>query len=176
MKAVRPGGMQRGAALIEVLVSLLVVAFGLLGLAGLQARTTLSALEGYQRAQALLLAHDMAQRISANRGAAASYVGADVGVADPGPCPPAVGAARDLCEWSQQLRGAGEQLGALKLGAMEGARGCIAATGADAYLISVVWQGVQSTGATAIACGAGAYPDEKLRRGVSTVLRIGSLS
>jgi len=167
---------QRGAAMMEVLVSMLIVAFGVLGFVGLQARTTLSGLEGYQRSQALLLANDIAQRISANRAAAASYVVANVGVTDPGTCPTAVGAARDLCEWANLLRGAGEKQGVGKFGAMQGARGCIASVGAGEYLVSVAWQGVQTTGPAPIPCGQNAFSDEKLRRGLSTVVRLGTLS
>jgi len=176
MKKLSPPSSQRGAAMMEVLVSMLITAFGVLGLVGLQARTTLSGLEGYQRSQALLLANDIAQRISANRADAASYLGADVGVTDPGSCPAAAGAARDLCEWANLLRGSGEKLGASQLGAVQAARGCISPAGGNAYLITVAWQGVQATGPASLACGSGAYADEKLRRGVSTVLRIGTLS
>jgi type IV pilus assembly protein PilV len=167
---------QQGAAMMEVLVAMLIVAFGVLGFVGLQARTTLSGLEGYQRSQALLLANDIAQRISANRAAAAAYVVADVGVVDPGACPTTPGAARDLCEWANLLRGAGEKQGASKLGAMQGARGCIANVGPGEYLVSVAWQGVQTTGPAPVPCGNGAYSNENLRRGLSTVVRIGTLS
>ena len=162
--------------MMEVLVAMLITAFGVLGFVGLQARTTLSGLEGYQRSQALLLANDIAQRISANRVEAPSYLGANVGVADPGTCPAAPAAARDMCEWASLLRGSGERLGIRQLGAVQAARGCITNAGPNAYLITVVWQGVQPTGPTPISCGSGDYPAENLRRGVSTVLRIGTLS
>ena len=52
----------RGSALIEVMVSMVIVAFGMLGYLGLQARTAVTNLEGYQRAQALGLAWLMAAR------------------------------------------------------------------------------------------------------------------
>ena len=45
---------QRGASLIEVLVTLVIVAFGLLGIVGMQARLQVSEMEAYQRSQALL--------------------------------------------------------------------------------------------------------------------------
>ena len=63
-----------------------------------------------------------------------------------------------------------------KFGAMQGARGCIASVGAGEYLVSVAWQGVQSTGPAPVPCGNGAYSNENLRRGLSTVVRIGTLS
>jgi type IV pilus assembly protein PilV len=167
---------QAGAALIEVLVAMLIVAFGALGFVGLQARTTVSTLEGYQRAQALVLLNDMAQRMNANRAAAASYVASDIGVADPGNCPPGPVATRDLCQWSDLIRGAAVQHGGTNVGAVQAARGCIESVGTNRYLLSVVWQGVQPTGATPLACGSGDYAAENLRRGVSVVLQMADLS
>lgn len=167
---------ERGFTLLEVLVAMLIVAFGVLGYVGLQARTVVSTMEGYQRAQALVLLNDITQRINLNRTAAASYVGNDIGATDPGTCPPTPVAARDLCRWAQLLRGAAEQQDGNKVGAITAARGCITAVGTDQYRVSVVWQGVQATGPSPLACGTGAYADENLRRGVSTVIRIANLT
>jgi type IV pilus assembly protein PilV len=163
-------------ALIEVLVAMLIVAFGALGFVGLQARTTVTNLEGYQRAQALVLLNDIAQRMNANRPAAASYVVANIGVNDPGACPANPLAARDLCEWSNLIRGAAVEESGNKVGAVQAARGCIEALGGGRYLVSVVWQGVQATAPSALACGNGAYSAENLRRGVSSVLQIANLT
>ncbi|MDP3678960.1 MAG: prepilin-type N-terminal cleavage/methylation domain-containing protein, partial [Methylotenera sp.] len=55
---------QRGALLLEVLVTIVILAIGLLGLAGLQAKLQSSEMESYQRAQALILLNDMASRIA----------------------------------------------------------------------------------------------------------------
>ena len=52
---------------------MVIIAFGLLGMAGLQMRMQTSEMESYQRSQALLLLNDMANRIAANRNNAASY-------------------------------------------------------------------------------------------------------
>jgi type IV pilus assembly protein PilV len=167
---------QRGFTLLEALIAMLIIAFGVLGYVGLQARTTVSTLEGYQRAQAMVLLNDITQRLNVNRAAAASYVADNIGVADPGVCPAAPVAARDLCEWAHLIRGAAEQQAGNKVGAITAARGCITNVATDQYQVSVVWQGVQATGATPIACGSGAYANENLRRGVSAVVRIANLS
>ena len=45
---------QRGTSLVEVLVTLVILAFGLLGVAGLQAKMSLAQMESYQRSQALM--------------------------------------------------------------------------------------------------------------------------
>lgn len=60
---------QAGTTLIEVLVTLIVLAIGLLGLAGLQASSIQSNQSAYYRSQATLLASDMADRMRANRSA-----------------------------------------------------------------------------------------------------------
>src|SRR5688572_24195679 len=64
-----------GFTMLEVLVSLLIAVVGLLGLLGLQTQAQVSEFESYQRAQALVLANDMVDRIAFNRGTdAAGYV------------------------------------------------------------------------------------------------------
>lgn len=167
---------QAGAAMIEVLVAILITAFGILGFVGLQAQTAVSQVEGYQRTQALILIGDMAERIALNRANAASYVAEDIGVAALDCSAPATRAATDLCEWSQLIQGAAEVQGSTKLGAMLGARACISSPAANQYQISLVWQGVQATGAPVTNCGQGDYASEDTRRAVTTVVQIADLS
>lgn len=57
---------QNGYGLIEVLVAVLVLAIGLLGLAGLQTQSLRYNNEAYFRTQATLLAMDMADRLRTN--------------------------------------------------------------------------------------------------------------
>lgn len=59
--------LSRGFTLIEVLVTLVILTFGLLGIAGLMAKGQRIAFEAYQRQQAVALASDMAERIRGNR-------------------------------------------------------------------------------------------------------------
>ena len=61
---------QRGATLIEVLVTLVVLAIGLLGMAGLQTMSIKSNQSAYYRSQASFLAYDITERMRANRTAA----------------------------------------------------------------------------------------------------------
>jgi len=119
--------MQRGASLIEVLVTMVIIAFGLLGIVGVQARLQVSEMESFQRSQALLLLNDMANRIAISRSDAASYVTSAAGPLGAGmTCPAATATAvqRDLREWCNALQGAGETTGtgaaAAKVGAMVG--------------------------------------------------------
>ncbi|WP_295467940.1 type IV pilus modification protein PilV [uncultured Pseudomonas sp.] len=61
---------QNGATLIEVLVAMLILAIGLLGLAGLQTISVQSNQGAYFRSQATILANDIVDRMRANRVAA----------------------------------------------------------------------------------------------------------
>ncbi|SEO72914.1 type IV pilus modification protein PilV [Aquisalimonas asiatica] len=58
---------QQGYSLLEVLIALLVLSIGLLGLAGLQTASLQSNQSAAQVSQATFLAHDMFDRMRANR-------------------------------------------------------------------------------------------------------------
>lgn len=175
---------ERGVALMEVLIAMLIVAFGILGYVGLQAQTTVANLEGYQRSQALILVNDMAQRINLNRSNAAAYVANNIGVTAPGDCtvPTLTTAQRDLCEWATSIRGAGELQGTTQVGAMLNARGCVTNLANinnpanTHYQISIAWQGMRASGAPATSCGQSAFTSEDTRRAVTVVVQIANLS
>lgn len=174
-----------GVSLIEVLVTLVIIAIGLLGIAGLQARLHVSEMESYQRSQALILLQDMVSRINANRQNAAAYVTSssmgtgDTPVTD---CSTQTTlAGRDLCEWSHALQGAAETVGTSRVGAMLGARGCVEqiAGTTNEFLLTVAWQGLAPLAAPSVnvTCGAGNYAGgnctgELCRRTVTTLVRI----
>jgi type IV pilus assembly protein PilV len=180
---------QTGFLMIEVLITLFILLVGLLGVVGLQARAQQAETESYQRTQALMLLRDMADRISANRNNAASYVTtAPLGTGDnnAGCTAPATTVAIDKCAWSTALIGAAETTGTCDIttgtncvGAMIGARGCVTELDAAAriYLIEVVWQGLSPTAAppASVTCGSTEYGAEELRRAVTTVVQIGDL-
>lgn len=169
---------QKGVALIEALIAMLIVAFGVLGLVGLQAKTTVINLEGYQRSQALILVNDMAERINLNRANALSYIGDNLGVSDPGTCPTDASmiAQKDLCEWAKLIRGAAEIQDGVKVGAVLNARGCITSPATNQYLIALAWQGMQASAAPVNACGKNAFSSEDMRRVVTVVVQIANLS
>lgn len=173
---------QNGAALIEVLVSILIVSFGLLALAGLQTKMNSALMESYQRAQALTLLEDMTQRIQVNQSMSSNYVAASLGTGDGLTTNCSTLATRaliDRCEWSNALKGAAATNSGNNIGAMIGARGCVeqlqAANGAAGicqpaiYRVTVAWQGLNATVVPAVACGANQYgDDDSLRKTVSS--------
>jgi len=65
-KAPYLGGRQTGVTLIEVLVTVVIMAIGLLGLAAMQNTSVKLSYDSYLRTQASLLAYDMMDRIRAN--------------------------------------------------------------------------------------------------------------
>jgi len=97
----------RGFSLVEVMVALVVLAVGLLGIAGLYVTTLRSGGGSIYRMQAVNLAGDMADRIRANRLAGLNYNGAaannncyGAGAVN---CSPALMAANDLLVWQAQV-------------------------------------------------------------------------
>lgn len=66
---------EAGFTLIEVLVSLLILAIGLLGVAALQFRGLQYNHDAYMRSQINVLAYDIADRMRLNRDNAADYLG-----------------------------------------------------------------------------------------------------
>lgn len=174
----------RGFTLIEVLVTLLILAVGLLGLAGLHATMLRSELESVQRTQAMLLLEDMANRVRTNpveaRKADSAYLdeyGTGASFAD---CSTPVLA--DKCAWDTSLKGAAvETDGGDQIGAMIGARGCVERLNGDTtsqvlLRITVAWQGLSPTVAPDLACGAGDYgADDSQRRAVSVVVALAYL-
>ncbi|MGH8481408.1 MAG: type IV pilus modification protein PilV [Nevskiaceae bacterium] len=189
-----------GFTLLEVLITLIILAVGMLGLANLQSKIHVTEIESYQRAQAVLLLQDMADRINSNRStdALAGYVSAtELGTLTDEDCDDATiaaitpatrrMAANDRCQWSDALLGASETRTSggvtSNVGAMIGARGCIEQVQApnDAigvctpgiYRVTVAWQGLHSTKIPALGCGAGDYGNDAQRRVIAMEITIG---
>ncbi len=178
---------QAGLSLVEVLVTLVVLAIGLLGVMGLQARLQQSEVEAYQRSQALLLLEDMAARLAANRTAAASYATGSGPLGVGMDCPADSGSRqqRDAAQWCAALQGAAESSAGSRVGAMLGGRGCVENLGGGQYLVSVAWQGLGPLSAppASQACARNLYDgtagsgcvNDRCRRVVSTLVRIAPL-
>lgn len=93
---------ERGISLIEMLVALLVLSFGLLGLAGLQANSLRNNTSAFHRTQANALAFDIMDRMRANKVAALNLsYNIALGSGATGSTIPAI----DLGEWKANLAG-----------------------------------------------------------------------
>jgi type IV pilus assembly protein PilV len=189
-----------GFALVESMVTVVVVAFGLLGVAGLVSRSFVTEVEAMQRAQAAMLLQDMVTRIEGNRATVAAYVTGDGGitcyVARTPPsgttaysvesCNPAAPMAdRDRCAWGQLLYGGNVRFANANTGVLVGAMGCVYEIDAfnRVYAVAIAWQGA-SPGAAPIVdnnfppagCGRDQFGNENQRRLMTTLLRIGTLN
>jgi type IV pilus assembly protein PilV len=189
---------QSGFTLIEVMVAVLILLFGLLGMAGVQVRATQAEFESYQRRQALMLVQDMVDRMQANRLVAGCYAftdatngtptlgnGSTAGtIATPTSCTAGsliqqAVADADLAAWNSAVFGSAEIKSGAEVGAMAGGRGCVSVDGTGAiYTISIAWQGVSPTGAPPanLTCGKNLYGNEALRRVVSLSLQVANLT
>jgi len=99
---------ERGASLLEILVSLIILAIGLLGLAALQTVGAKSGFSAYHRSQATWLAYDMSDRMRTNRTAALANNYNTAMPSTPPACSanlPTAGtlASRDVAEWRNQV-------------------------------------------------------------------------
>lgn len=162
----------RGASLIEVLVTVLVLTIGLLGIAGLQIQSTRSNYEAFQRTTATTLAHDIIERMRTNVSATGTYVtsganlgGGSLGDTEPTPncksastCSPAQLATYDLWEWEQVIDGAAETTaGGGETGGLSMPTGCITGPGGTGlYTVSIAWRGQTPTSNPVTgSCGEG---------------------
>lgn len=98
---------QRGDTMIEVLVTIIVIAVGVLGAAALQVTTLKNLSSSHSATVAALVAEDMTERIRANPVGAANYVHSARPVNPPNctsqDCTPAELAAYDIGSWWNQM-------------------------------------------------------------------------
>lgn len=162
-------GREVGVTLLEVLITIVILAFGLLGLASLQMKIQLAETESYQRAEALVLLRDMVERMQrydttlAYDSTTASLGAGDSAELDDCIAMPA-GVSRDRCEWSIALQGAAETKAGASVGAMTNAHGCITrlqdpevkpcseSNTPGIYLVIVTWSGSHPTTVPAQTC------------------------
>lgn len=127
----------RGAGLVEVLVTLLILSTSLMSLAALQARSLQYNQGAYLRSQANILAYDMLDRMRVNQANAADYemeaepFDRAAAVPDPDPI-----AELDQFEWARDIDA--------RLPAGTGAIALDAAT--QIYTITISWREINSSG------------------------------
>lgn len=164
---------QRGFNLIEVMVSVMVMSFGLLGMAGTQITAKRMGHEAVQRTTASNLALEIVERMRANPQALVNYASTGLGggtiTAEPSPdcsdngsdiCTAAQLAAHDLWEMEQAIDGASavrEVSGSdVSVGGLIEPTACVTVA-SGAVTVAVAWKGYQAlSNPTSHACGAGA--------------------
>lgn len=167
---------QTGFTLIEVLVTFLLTAIGLLGLASLQINSINNGFEAQQRALVTTLVDDMAERVRMNPvGALENFQSFDPET----PCPavdvnaealtPELRAGWDKCQWAATLRGLSVKTTSddtRGLGAPIGAMGCLGTStrpGAEVVVrVAVAWQGLTPQVAPFASCGTGEFTNADL--------------
>lgn len=122
-----------GFTLIEVLIAMLVLAVGLLGLAGMQATSLKNNQSAYNRSQATQLAYDLADRMRANIAEKTIYTTILPSSASPKQkcltrtgCSPAEMAENDLFEWKATIN------------SLPSGKGTITVTD-NVFTITVIW-------------------------------------
>lgn len=194
----------RGFTMLEVLISMLLLALGLLGLAGLQTRMQQAEFESYQRSQAVVILHDMVDRINSNRATASCFAITDASSGTPfygygsgtlaacGASTTANNTRADIAmdAWDDMLKGAAETKGGASVGAMVNARGCVSydstteltdsggatVSGTGIYTITVTWQGMGDTITPTSTCASTQYAaNPAQRRAISTTTRLATL-
>lgn len=141
---------QQGFGLVEILVTVFVVAVGLLAAAALQLASKRSNYDSVQRTTASALAQDIIERMRANSSARDAYlVDGTSGISEPTPnclsstCTAAQMASFDLWQWGQALQGASETQGGENTGGLESPYGCISSgSSCGSYTIAIAWRGV----------------------------------
>ena len=168
---------QRGFLLIEILVTLVITAFGLLGLAGFVVKATALTADSAQRARAAALLLDMKSRVANNKANAAAYVSATVHGAAARDCAGQAGVARDLCDWNNLLVGTNDaQAGGNA--ALLGFRGCVTRPNAlqPVFVVTVAWGSLAPGVPPADLCAQSAFGDDSLRRVIRAQVRVATLS
>jgi len=111
MKQLKLSRKQAGVSLMEVLISLFVLAIGVLGVLALQVQSTRFNTQSYSLSQAVILANSMAEKIRANKVIADDYVLGDIDAStapntscDASSCANADIIESDIENWSYELQ------------------------------------------------------------------------
>jgi type IV pilus assembly protein PilV len=136
----------RGFTLMEVLIAMLVLAIGIMGVAGMQVTALKSLQSSGTFGVSAMLANDIADRMWVNQvqvlANAYDHTAAPTGVTDcvANTCSTAQMAAYDISEWQNQIKGYTTAGGTVVPAMLPSAAGAVARIGTStSFLISVRW-------------------------------------
>ena len=181
-----------GFTMIEVLVTFVILAVGVLGVVSLLASSKTSEYESVQRARAITMADGMLEKIRGNPQALSTTPGYNIGTGNPldgavyatepapncltASCSPAQLANHDLWAFERALEGASVTVGGDNTSGLIDPRACITFTPwgphANSGQISVLiqWDGLQETGdgviAGGVVCGGDPAGTDPTRRSI----------
>ncbi len=181
-----------GFTMIEVLVTFVILAVGVLGVVSLLTSSKTSEYESVQRARAINMADGMLEKIRGNPQALSTTPGYNIGLtnplngtvytAEPAPdcvsarCTPAELANHDMWAFEQALEGVSVSVDGNNTAGLINPRGCIRFDAWPPHLnsgqisILIQWDGLQETGDgvdnAADVCGGAAAGDDPTRRSI----------
>jgi type IV pilus assembly protein PilV len=135
---------QRGLSLIESLIALVIISVGLLGIAALQLNAVRQNSSAFWNTQAVVMAHNMADRIRANPVAVADYNGIDTNNDFEQDC------TANACN-ADQMRLADATDWKRMLSTLPSGRGIVSNDIANQLDVTVMWDD-EGTGATGTNC------------------------
>ena len=173
---------QFGVSMIEVLIALVLLAIGVLGIAGLQIISKRNNYDSAQRTVSAALATNLYERMRANasqpallqylnsagNGLGSGKTGSGQQGSEPSPkcassvttCNATQLATHDVWYWEQQLNGAGETISGAQTGGLVLPLACLTGPsggGTGLYTLVIVWRGTTTLpDNTAVTCGLGA--------------------
>lgn len=147
----RVSAYQRGVALLEVAIAIVVIAIGAIGLASMQLSAKRAGFEAVQRTYASALAMDILERIRLNPSVLESYEQTVGGATQTTPAATCSGAsctetqlvALDLWAWEQGLDGAAETRAGGSVGGLLNPTGCIVVNG-RLVQVTIAWEGYET--------------------------------
>jgi len=176
-------GNQNGLTLIEILITILVMGFGLLGVAQMQTVSIKSNYESAQRTTATYLAEDIISRMrSTPLTSLSSYDTGSNPIDSTNPssepdectsssnCSVANKVLRDLWEWKEALIGTAEKKDSTNTGGLQNPSGCIQVSNNQIRVI-IAWDSLgKSKSSVTTTCGTGSSDFKRRALTVFTVL------
>lgn len=163
---------ETGLTLVEVLIAVLILGIGMIATLALQGTAKSGNLEAFQRTQAVLIAQDLAERMSSNRQAdlddyQGTYTGSTIttfsnclGTTN---CSADQMVSWDLYQFDQAILGASEVRSGHNTGGLISAEGCVEHTNGLVTIV-IIWKGI-SLGASPTSpiadCGSSISASER---------------